>query len=121
MVKKKVKVFVKAEALGNQTKVPYVKLSDGRIFREITPHQFDDPFHNVLPEDQHIKYFVACEKLGIYTSIGAKNIHHASNKATKQLGNSWSFIRGERFAHILRDYQFVNVKQFGELTKTLQN
>lgn len=115
----KKKVYVKAEALGINTKLPYVKLSDGRVFREIQPAHFDDPFITSDPEDHHLKYFVANQPLGIYTSIGAKNIHHASNKATKELGPKWSFIRGERLAGELRDYQYVPRKQFSELLKSL--
>lgn len=86
---------------------------------------------NTIPVDDNIDinycgeghncYFVACEKLGIYTSIGADNIHHASNKATKLFGAHWGFLRPHNNCHELMGYQHFPVAEFGGLIKTLQN
>lgn len=72
-------------------------------------------------EAGHMKFFVACDRLGIYTSIGADNIHHASNKATKLFGPHWSFIRDYYHSHDLGSMQHYPVAQFNELLRTLQN
>jgi hypothetical protein len=69
------------------------------------------------PEAGHMKFFVICHKLCIYTSIGADNIHHASNKATKLFGPNWSQITQD--AGIGKGYQFFGVTHFNDLLKTL--
>src|SRR6267142_3648740 len=64
-----------------------------------------------IPEVGHNRYFVANTQLGIYTSIGADNIHHASNKCTKLFGPNWSFLREEHNCSELRGYQHFTVAQ----------
>lgn len=71
------------------------------------------------PEAGVQRFYVACEKLSCYTSIGADNRHHASNKATKLFGPHWSQITQD--AHFTRGYQFYKVGEFSELIRTLQN
>lgn len=69
-----------------------------------------------VPEAGHTKFYVECERLDIYTAIGADNQHHASNKATKLFGPHWSCV-SERVG--LNNTQFRTVKEFTELIKTL--
>ncbi len=71
------------------------------------------------PKAGQFKFFVICGRLSMYTSIGAENRHHASNKATKLFGPNWSQITTE--AHFVRGYQFYKVDEFNELIRTLQN
>lgn len=70
-----------------------------------------------LPTEGAIKFFVACHRLGIYTSIGADNVHHAFNKATKLFGPHWSFIRDEFHSEHIQGYEFQTVAKFNELIK----
>jgi len=72
-----------------------------------------------IPEVGHIKFYIHCFKLSIYTTMGADNIHHASNKATKLWGPNWSKITLDQSYG--RSHQFCSVKQFSELLRTLQN
>ena|SRR5258706_9414894 len=44
------------------------------------------------PEEGHQRYFVYLIRFSVYTIIGAENIHHASNKATKLWGPNWDRI-----------------------------
>jgi hypothetical protein len=46
----------------------------------------------VFQKHGHHKFYVECERLDIYTAIGADNQHHASNKATKLFGPHWSCV-----------------------------
>lgn len=70
-----------------------------------------------IPEEGSLRYYVTCDRFTIYTSMGADNVHHASNKATKLWGPHWSQLTTD--AYNLRGYSFVPVKEFGELLKTL--
>lgn len=70
-----------------------------------------------IPEKGAEKYFVYNDRLGIYTSIGADNRHHASNKATKLFGPHWDSIRSNYQAK--EGYQFYTVAQYGELIRSL--
>ena len=72
-----------------------------------------------IPEAGQQRYFVACTRLGIYTSMGADNIHHVSNKAIKLFGRYWSMLCSEFQSHDLHDYNFVPVKEFNKLLKGL--
>lgn len=69
-----------------------------------------------VPEAGHTKFYVECERLDMYTAIGADNQHHASNKATKLFGPHWSCVT-ERMG--MNNTQFKTVKEFTELIKTL--
>lgn len=71
------------------------------------------------PSAGHLCFFVANKKLGIYTSIGAENIHHVGNKATKLFGDKWDFVRHERNCEELRGYQHCTVAIFIALLKTI--
>jgi len=80
----------------------------------------DIKIKETIPTEGHQKYFVASSRLGIYTSIGADNLHHASNKATKLFGPSgWSFIRDEYHVHDLMGYHAKIYKDYKELINTL--
>ena len=77
------------------------------------------PEKETNPEEGHTRFFIANRKLGIYTSIGADNIHHASNKATKLFGQHWDFMRHEHNCSELRGYEHMCVAKFNELLRTL--
>lgn len=71
-----------------------------------------------IPDAGHHRFYVECERLAIYTVIGADNQHHASNKATKLFGPHWSCcstLIG------MQAYQFVDHKDFKQLLATLPN
>lgn len=70
------------------------------------------------PQEGHERYFVHCRKLCIYTSMGANNLHHASNKATKLWGPNWSNVTQDQ--GLFKEHKFVVAKQFGLLLRTLQ-
>ena len=71
-----------------------------------------------IPEEGHIKFYVHCDRLSIYTTIGANNIHHASNKVNKLYGPNWSKItRDEGYG---KAHSWVCGSDFSELLKTLQ-
>lgn len=74
-----------------------------------------------IPEIGTHKFHVSCQRLGIYTNIGADNRHHAANKATKLFGPHWTSIASEFQATLMKGYDFCTVKQFNELVRTLQN
>lgn len=76
-----------------------------------------------IPEVGHLKYYIANMRLGIYTCIGADNVHHASNKATKLFGpDGWSFLRNEyQTSPSLDGFEAKPYKEFKELIKTLPN
>lgn len=65
-------------------------------------------------------FFIMNSKLNIYTSIGAKNVYHASNKATQMFGSRWSSLC-QYNAGVPRHYQHQTVADFGELIRTLPN
>jgi hypothetical protein len=71
-----------------------------------------------VPDEGHQRYFVHCDKLSIYTTMGADNIHHASNKATKLWGPYWSKITTDQGYG--KGNVWYPVKDFGELLSTLQ-
>jgi hypothetical protein len=71
-----------------------------------------------IPEHGHHKFYVECERLDIYTAIGADNQHHASNKATKLFGPHWSCV-SQRVG--LNNTQYRTPKEFKELISTLPN
>lgn len=64
------------------------------------------------------KFFIVCNKLTIYTSIGADNKWHASNKATKLFGPHWSFLTEEW--DMVKGNQHCTVANFNALIKTLE-
>jgi hypothetical protein len=66
------------------------------------------------------KFFVLCSRLSIYTSIGADNVHHASNKATKLFGTRWSSIT-KHDSGVPNHYESFTVARFNELVRGLQN
>jgi hypothetical protein len=73
----------------------------------------------IIPEKGQVKFFVTCERLTLYTTIGADNTHHASNKATKLFGPHWSKVTTEPFH--CQGYEFCTVAIFTQLLKTLPN
>jgi hypothetical protein len=76
-------------------------------------------------QKEHKKFIVRCTKLSAYTTIGADNMHHASNKATKNFGPHWSSISPETHHELFTlakgTYQFYPAGQFADLLRTLQN
>jgi len=76
------------------------------------------PVKEKSPTEGHESYQVLCHKLCIYTVIGADNLHHASNKATKLFGPHWGQITQDE--GMGRGYHFVPVAKFNELLKTFQ-
>lgn len=74
-------------------------------------------------ELSHTPFIVRCAKLNIYTIIGADNLHHASNKATKNFGNKWTGLihRTDHEIGVLARMGAVqcSVAEFNELLKTL--
>lgn len=77
------------------------------------------PIKETDPDAGHERFFVSCDRLAIYTSIGADNRHHASNKATKLFGPNWSRVHTSHYLD--KEFKFVPVKEFKELLKTLPN
>lgn len=71
------------------------------------------------PHAGHHKFFVLCRKLGVYTSIGADNVHHASNKANKLFGPNWSSLCAD--SYLVRGYEHASTIQFRELLSELKN
>lgn len=67
-------------------------------------------------ENNYIKYIVYHEPKKIYTTIGAKNIHHAFNKATKNFkGDYTGVIKQNHNGHTMC-CRFVTVAEFNRLT-----
>lgn len=69
------------------------------------------------PEKGKKRFNVVLKKLVSYTSIGADNIHHACNKATKLWGPNWDFISENE--PVTPIWKFVDVKEFGKRIKTV--
>lgn len=69
-------------------------------------------------EAGHFKFYVDCNRLDIYTVIGADNQHHASNKATKLFGPHWSRCSS---LIAMNSTCFVTPTKFKELLATLPN
>lgn len=72
---------------------------------------------NSNPDAGQQRFFVLCDRLTVYTSIGADNVHHASNKSTKLFGPHWSKVTQD--AMHCRGYQHCTVAEFNELLRTL--
>lgn len=64
-----------------------------------------------------IKYNVYHTQLGKYTSIGAKNIHHACNKATKLFKGNFTGITSNDGFHYNKRYEFLSVAEFNRAIK----
>lgn len=66
------------------------------------------------------KYYVHLFRAASYTVIGADNIHHAWNKATKLWGPYWDRVAllppGSN-----KEVTFVSIKEFGKLIKNAHN
>lgn len=69
------------------------------------------------PKEGSYKFFIICSKLGVYTSIGADNRHHAANKATKLFGPYWTSLT--TVDYMLRGYEFTEVPNFATLLRGL--
>lgn len=55
-----------------------------------------------------------------YTSIAAKNIHHASNKATKEIYPLWNGLTDKIiYPKKLKNWTFLSVAQFNEFLKSI--
>lgn len=67
-------------------------------------------------EEGHRKYFVTYEPLCCYTTIGAENVHHAYNKATKLFKGKYTKLY-RNFDNRSPNWEFLSVAEFGELLK----
>lgn len=86
----------------------------GFVFKE---RYTTKPIKETNPDAGQQKFFVLCDRLTVYTSIGADNVHHASNKSTKLFGPHWSKVTQD--AMHCRGYQHCTVAEFNELLRTL--
>jgi hypothetical protein len=73
---------------------------------------------NSEPETGKKKFCVYLKKFVCYTSIGADNIHHASNKATKLFGPHWDNI-SEQVPSFESIWTFCDVAEFNKRIKTV--
>lgn len=62
------------------------------------------------------KYWVFDTKTKSYTAMGARNIHHAANKATKLWQGRWDGITRKKLRDI-NGWQYKSVKEFGVIMK----
>lgn len=62
-----------------------------------------------------IRFYVYHAPSKTYTSIGARNIHHAANKVTKLFRGDWTGLTKIKPAH--EKWTFKTVKEFGQLIK----
>jgi len=83
----------------------------------------DDPLRIVLTlervdkdPEQHTKFYVFHKPTRTYTALGAKNIHHATNKASKLYGGEWTGIMRTKPA--ATSWTYVPVRKFGELLRS---
>lgn len=105
-------------------KTPLIVRLDATILGEVVKEKDTQQSKtNSLPEDGHEKFFVCCSRLMIYTAIGAENIHHASNKATKLFGPKWTSLKRANNDHhfSMRLWEYLGVVAFKELLNTLPN
>lgn len=79
------------------------------LTREVSPDDLTKYAAN-YGEPGHQRFFVLCDRYFVYTTIGARNIHHAGNKATKLWGPGWSHVTLTDC--MLRGYTFVPVPEF---------
>jgi hypothetical protein len=63
------------------------------------------------------KFIVYNKPLNIYTTIVARNIHHACNKATKDLHGNFTGLLIQHSAGSFLHYRFVSVAEFNRLNK----
>lgn len=70
-------------------------------------------------------YIVFQRQYRIYTTIGAKNIHHACNKATKTFKGNFDGIREKVIVGSFHDnmsgWQFKSVAEFNKLLNESEN
>lgn len=71
-------------------------------------------------EENGQKYYVTYEPLKAYTTIGATNIHHAFNKATKDFKGKYTKLIKVQPPRVL-GWEFLSVKEFGELLRKVPN
>lgn len=64
-----------------------------------------------------VKFTIHFKPLNIHTSIGADNVHHAMNKATKLWKDGWTNL--DRMVG-RRSSDFVPVREYGKLVKEYQ-
>lgn len=92
----------------------------GKGFK-VTERFTTKPEKQTVPDEGATKYLVGCHKLGIYTAIGADNVHHAANKATKLFGPHWSLLRNTFQSGAFENYEFYTVANFSAAIKALKN
>jgi len=66
------------------------------------------------------KYYVTYEPLKCYTSIGAENVYHAYNKATKEFKGKWSRIVRHTNGQFVAGWEFLSVADFNALLKSIK-
>jgi len=70
------------------------------------------------PEEGTKRFCIILKDMLCYTIIGAENIHHAANKATKLWGPHWTNI-SEIVPGFTSIISFCSVKEFGQRIKTV--
>lgn len=100
------KLIAEAEAAGfkNERKVHFASITFDNLV--------DAPGSVPYEEEGGIKYYVVHQPTHTYTAIGARNIHHAYNKATKLYGGKWTSMGKE-----VPDFrwEYLPVADFGAL------
>lgn len=92
---------------------------------ELVPMTRKLPFKATVsdPSAGVYSFMIFNSKLSIYTSIGADNIHHASNKATKLFGNCWTSLKVNTHNNVFEagrmGYTCYSVAEFSELIRSL--
>jgi len=70
------------------------------------------------PEEGTRRFCIILRDMLCYTIIGAENVHHAANKATKLWGPHWTNI-SEITPGFTSMISFCSVKEFGQRVKTI--
>lgn len=101
------------------------ELNDMRLVHNDNEQQFYEDTKpkekETIPEAGAQSFLVLNEQSKKYTLIGADNIHHAENKATKLFGIGWNTIKfGYQIADVMKCYSFLPVKQFNQLLALLR-
>jgi len=87
-----------------------------RIRAGSEPNSLIVTLEQVDVELEATKFCIFHSQTKTYTVIGAKNIHHASNKAAKLWGAAWTGI--SRKLPDKLSWKFLSVAKFGEMIKT---
>lgn len=108
----------KATVKTNQLPLPGVHVVTISDIKQVEndPTKFMVTLELVDPEPEATKFCIFHKPTKTYTVLGATNIHHASNKATKLYGHEWTGISRDVPNNAVH-WKFLGVKKFGELIK----